>query len=492
MSETTIRLGTGSQPEKRTQQSDSPSATLCPACQRHLSPNAQFCPYDGEKLALRDFQSVAEDALIGSTIDDRYEVLAVIGEGGMGRVYRVRHRRLGRSFALKALRLELSTDSTLTQRFIQEARAAAVVSHPNVVQINDFGTLPTGQPYFVMELLEGRTLTRLLREERCIEPLRCVAISRYIAEALGAAHTMGVIHRDLKPDNVIVIRPAGAHLAVKVLDFGLAKVAVNSQLTRPGIVFGTPHYLSPEQAAGEPYDHRVDIYALGVMMFEMVTGRVPFDADTYLGVLSKHLYSAPPRPRDYHAAAGSLPGLEDIISRCLAKNPEERWPTMADVSRNLSALASERELTLHQPLGAQSREPPTRRNRSARLLSWYAAAVSVYVSAGLCLLGVSFFRGSPSAHTAAGTAAALNSSVVTTSVRSAPVAVTAPAMPEALARLPAATARLVESKTQAKGPSQSGQPPPAAKRRLAGSKPAGKNRKRPTLGSGDIADPWAK
>jgi len=336
----TVMFGSESSPTAGDTPPNDPLCQLvCPACGQTSTSRNKFCPFDGETLVTnQDSSAAVPDPLLGITVDERYEVLAVIGEGGMGRVYRVRHRRLGRSFALKALRAELARDTNLAERFIQEARAAAVVTHPNVVQINDFGTLHTRQPYFVMELLEGRTLARIIREEGAIEPLRCLTIARQIAEAIAAAHAMGVIHRDLKPDNIILVRPSGSHTIVKVLDFGLAKVAGSNRLTRPGVVFGTPHYMSPEQASGEQFDHRVDIYALGIIMFEMLTGRVPFEADTYMGVLSKHLYAQPPQLRDFNLPHVGNPGLEALISGCLAKKLEERWPSMTELARRLNAL----------------------------------------------------------------------------------------------------------------------------------------------------------
>ena len=448
-------------------------------------------PTTAKNSNLLERQTTQRDNLLGSIVDDRYEVLAVIGEGGMGRVYRVRHRRLGRAFALKALRADLARDPILTERFIQEARAAAVVTHPNVVQINDFGTLTSGQPYFVMELLEGRTLTRILREEGPIEPGRCVTIARQIAEALAAAHAMGVIHRDLKPDNVILIRPTGAHMTVKVLDFGLAKVAVSSRLTRPGVVFGTPHYMSPEQASGEPFDHRVDIYALGIMMFEMVTGRVPFEADTYMGVLSKHIYAAPPKPREYHAPAGALPGFEEIIAGCLAKNPVDRLPSMTDLARKLNTLTNSPADGNQVP--ALSRVSPKVSDEVATIptvqpLYLYAMAVSAYFLVGIgCLLYALTRSPSPPRASApvGAEVTASNSKAIAgptgqetvvpaaASVGPVPPVSVKPAPPEA-------------------SPASAGRRPPAPKRVGAETKASGKNRKSPSVGSGDIADPWAK
>ena len=467
-------------------------AAHCPSCERNFSTSGEFCPFDGERLEPQQFQVLAKDELIGAVIDDRYEVLSVIGEGGMGRVYRVRHRRLGRSFALKALRPELSEDAALTQRFVQEARAAAVVTHPNVVQINDFGTLVTGQPYFVMELLEGRTLARILREEGAIDPRRSVAIARQVAEALGAAHAMGVIHRDLKPDNVILIRPAGSRMTVKVLDFGLAKVAVGTRLTRPGIIFGTPHYLSPEQALGEPYDHRVDVYALGVMLYEMVTGRVPFEADTYMEVISKHLYVSPPQVRKTHDQGGTFPELEEIISRCLAKKPADRWSSMNEVARRLTDLGAHIELaSKSESLREQQPLAPV---RTSRRLRYYALAVFVYVLSG----AASFTHVLSSCATtkaAATVAAALPSAKFRCSAElgAQPVALVEIAMTAFERPLPSqepvAPAPGVPPNI---GKSAPGRPPPPGKHGKTAAKPAAANKKSRLLGSGDIADPWAK
>ena len=497
MAESTIRFGGGSnQSGEPDQAADAPRfSTHCPVCQRNFSQSAEFCPYDGEKLESQEIQVHAKDELIGAVIDDRYEVLSVIGEGGMGRVYRIRHRRLGRTFALKALRPELSTDKVLTQRFVQEARAAAVVVHPNVVQINDFGTLSTGQPYFVMELLEGRTLTRILRDEGPIDPQRCVVIARQIAEALGVAHAMSVIHRDLKPDNVMLIRPTGSRMTVKVLDFGLAKVAANTRLTRPGVVFGTPHYMSPEQASGESYDHRVDVYALGIIIFEMVTGRVPFEADTYMGVLSKHLYAVPPRVREFHGPFGAIPEIEDIISRCLAKKPADRWPSMTELARTLSSLSSQLEAAGHaeSPLLSQ-RAREGRHPSFVQPLSLYALGVSVYILCGFFLAWSVFSNAfTPKHRTQAKPVLVSLTPSYSASLDSPPSDPNAgvTARPEDPSANPAIASTAPVTQPQ-KGGLTPGRPPPVAKQGKAASKPGAKNRKKPLLGSGDLADPWAK
>ena len=469
----------------------------CPSCNRSSSATNKFCPFDGERLIEQNVNHSTLDPLLGVIVDDRYEVLAVIGEGGMGRVYRVRHRRLGRSFALKALRADLARESVLADRFLQEARAAAVVTHPNVVQINDFGTLASGQPYFVMELLEGRTLTRILREEGPVEPARCIGIARQIAEALAAAHAMGVIHRDLKPDNIILVRPSGSHTTVKVLDFGLAKVAGSSRLTRPGVVFGTPYYMSPEQAAGEEFDHRVDIYALGIVIFELITGRVPFEADTYMGVLSKHIHAAPPQLRDFKVPLEGLSGFEEIIAVCLAKKPQDRWPSMTELARRLNALASVSAFQSAPPVADIAKEVSTNvGSKAPRILTRRRAAAGAAIL--LVLLGSLAWLHSRGY--------AVASSRVIPSP-SAPVAFKGslkvqPAFDQQPSTPDPATAGTLPASNMAAASTVPGDPtlnPTTSNRRPLLSKKshsegdiAPKHPRKSAFESGDIADPWAK
>ena len=310
----------------------------CATCGHRFSPEAAFCPFDGTKLDPTTFDPT-RDPLIGRTIDGRYEVIALLGEGGMGQVYEVRHVSLDRRFAMKVLRRELAREEDLAARFIDEAKATAAVRHPNVVQITDFGKLETGAPYFVMELLVGETLGRIIKAGGPIPAARAVRIIQQVAGALAAAHAAGVVHRDLKPENVFLVGGVTGGLAsadVRVVDFGAAKIIGSSRITKQGVVFGTPHYMSPEQASGQPVDHRADIYALGVIMYEMFTGRVPFEADTYMGVLTQHMFVQPVPPSKVSAAAKELGALEDITLVCLAKKPEERYATMQEL---LDALA---------------------------------------------------------------------------------------------------------------------------------------------------------
>jgi serine/threonine-protein kinase len=343
----------------------------CSGCGQRFSGEAAFCPFDGVKLTGATYDPLG-DPLIGSIIEARYEVIELLGEGGMGQVYEVRHVALDRHFAMKILRQDLARDDELAGRFIQEARATASVRHPNVVEITDFGKLPTGAPYFVMELLVGQTLGHVIKAGGPIPARRAVRIVKQIAGALAAAHAAGIVHRDLKPDNVFLVGGVTGGSAsddVRVVDFGAAKIIGSSRVTRQGIVFGTPHYMSPEQASGQPVDHRADVYALGVIMYEMFTGRVPFEADTYMGVLTQHMFVQPLRPSQVSAAANELGALEEITMVCLAKKPEERYGSMEELSAAVDEVVQSRSdgrvEIAERMMGRPSRPPSSVRFRMA-------------------------------------------------------------------------------------------------------------------------------
>ncbi|MEZ4404951.1 MAG: serine/threonine-protein kinase [Polyangiales bacterium] len=318
----------------------------CPKCgKRYLEANARICDVDGAVLDLLVVAS-ERDRLVGTTVNGRYNVDGVLGDGGMGVVYRASGTD-GRTYAIKVLRAEYSAEEDLVLRFEQEAQAAHDVHNPHIVEIYEWGSLPDGSRFFVMEFLDGKSLGDLLarmpkppgsdRREPMSEPFT-LHIAMQIAEGLSAAHAAGVVHRDIKPDNFHIVRRPDEEYFVKILDFGIAKVQ-NSKAarTRTGSVFGTPHYMSPEQASGDRnIDAKTDIYGLGVMMYEMVVGKIPFDADNLMGILTAHLYHTPTPPRVYPECAELSPAFEAVILKCLAKTREARYDSIADLYDDLA------------------------------------------------------------------------------------------------------------------------------------------------------------
>jgi serine/threonine-protein kinase len=279
------------------------------------------------------------DPLVGYTIDNRYKVESVLGEGGMGVVYRCRHKIIDKKVAMKVLRADMARDKEATERFLMEAKAASAIGDDHIIDISDFGLLPDGSTYFVMEYLDGQPLSTLGNGQP-VPVARILKISRQLAEGLAAAHEAGIVHRDLKPDNIFLITRGGDKDFVKILDFGIAKVPTSSAgLTRAGSVFGTPHYMSPEQAAGAAVDHRGDIYSFGVILYELSCGKVPFDADNFMGILTQHMYKAPVPIRALVPPPQEIPpGLDAIILKCLSKRPEQRYNSMRELQADIDKL----------------------------------------------------------------------------------------------------------------------------------------------------------
>jgi serine/threonine protein kinase len=333
----------------------------CPQCGASYTDEIAYCPNDGTPTVAHS-DIPAADPFIGMTIDRRYRIEARIGEGGMGVVYRATHVVLKKPLAIKVMRGEQANDPEIVQRFVQEARASSAIGHPNIVNISDFGTTPDGAVYFAMEFLVGQTLGEAMASG-VLARARAFSIFIQIASALEAAHAAGIVHRDLKPDNIfLTVEPEHADF-VKVLDFGIAKVKnAAAKITRTGMVFGTPHYMSPEQAAGQSVDHRSDIYSLGVIMFQVFSGQLPFDAESYRGVMTKHLFEPPPLPSS--VSAGLRGPIEEILLKVLQKKPEQRYQSMRELRDDLeraqigqSPLTSAREQTQAALSAAGATEP---------------------------------------------------------------------------------------------------------------------------------------
>jgi hypothetical protein len=356
-------------------------------------------------------RELQEGEVLGS-----YQLEGLLGEGSMGRVFRARHTRLGRQVALKVLRPAFARDGGFVRRFFQEARAVNHINHEHIVEIFDFvEDAEAGHVYCVMELLRGRSLAELLREESpSLERIRRILVQ--LCTALGAAHRLGVVHRDIKPDNLFLIERSGQTDFVKVLDFGVAKVltAEGTGGTLDGTIIGTPTYMSPEQAAGQPVDHRADIYAVGTVLYELLAGRPPFLASSF-GQLVVKVITEPPPPLPAHLPSGEPlpPELERLTLCCLAKEPEERPRQLAEV---LAALREEwvdvresEERRPTQPLPAHGAEGPRRRRR------WAAAGGVLTLLAGGLVLWPGSEQAAPPAEAGAEAPAP-----VTLTVRSVP------------------------------------------------------------------------
>jgi serine/threonine-protein kinase len=277
------------------------------------------------------------DGLVGTTIGARYRVTAVLGSGGMCSVYRAIDRRDGTAVALKILSAESAADPRAVARFKREVVSCRRIQHANVVRISDSGELDCGSQYLVMELLDGRDLATVL-DGGPIGIARALDLARQMLRGLEAAHAIGIVHRDIKPENIMLTRERDREI-VKLVDFGIAsndRAAI--KLTTAGIAFGTAEYMSPEMAMGLPVDARADLYAVGVVLFEMVTGRLPFVAEDLKQLLHAHVEEPPPSPRSVAPGARIPHELEEIILRAVAKLPEQRFPTAAAMADALAAV----------------------------------------------------------------------------------------------------------------------------------------------------------
>ena len=353
----------------------------CPSCHQFYSETG-YCPFDGARLSIPPDaishpvkavsaheeldaaaaalhhvdQQAAYDRLVGVTLDGRYLIERKIGEGGMGVVFAARHLVIERPLAVKVLKREVARDASTIKRFVQEAKAASRIGHPNIVDVTDFGTTPDGLTYSVMEYVDGKTLSAAIKLSAPFSADRALPIAAQIAQALGAAHDKGIVHRDLKPENVFLINRDGRRDFVKIVDFGIAKVTPmdasgvpvgqdGPRLTRAGAVFGTPEYMAPEQAAGRgDTDGRVDVYALGTILYEMLTGKVPHKSESMVRTLAMQMLDPIDPPSQVRPDLHIDPDVEAVVMKALAKKREQRYATMGEFLAALTAAAKGVEL----------------------------------------------------------------------------------------------------------------------------------------------------
>jgi serine/threonine-protein kinase len=305
----------------------------CPKCGVEYSDTTTLCPADGVAL------ETTNDALIGTTLAGKYRIDARLNEGGMGSVYKGTHVLMDKTVAIKVLRPSLAADEKIVARFSREARAASRISHPNALSVTDIGE-DNGIVFLVMEFLSGKTLKHIIRDEGPLPLPRIVDITRQVGDALAAAHAQGVVHRDLKSENIMLLDTTSVGDHAKVLDFGIAKInepdgEFDGGLTAPNLVIGTPQYMSPEQCSQDSeIDSRSDIYSLGVILYEMLVGHVPFSGESATIVMMKHLQEAVPSVLDERNDVP--PPIGRVVARAMAKVPGNRYQSVGELIEDLT------------------------------------------------------------------------------------------------------------------------------------------------------------
>jgi serine/threonine-protein kinase len=310
---------------------------------RKLDPDGQILRIAGimktiESSAVSDR---SENPMIGRVLDNKYEIIKAIGGGASGTVYKGKHKMMNIIIAIKVLAPQLSTQSELVRRFEREARAAALLGHKNVLVVHDLGMTEELQPYMVMEYLNGVSLAEMLEQNGRLSVADSLDIVSQICQGIGKAHQEGLVHRDLKPGNIMLVAEGEHTFTVKIVDFGLAKLIRpegNENLTQSGSLMGTPSYMSPEQCRSEPTDHRCDIYAIGCMLHEMLTGEKPFSATNVIEIYMKHAQDPPPLLILSNVNPEIANRLQQIVHRCLEKNKENRFQSAEELLHELSTL----------------------------------------------------------------------------------------------------------------------------------------------------------
>ena len=348
----------------------------CSVCGTEYDANQKFCPNDGTPLRSPE----ATDPLVGQVIADRYRVVSLLGEGGMGRVYLAEHVRMGRKCAVKVISPSLARNDAAVARFNREAANASQINHPNVAQVYDFGEAPNNTLYLAMEFVEGETLSAMIRRYGALSVRRAASLTKQVCDALSAAHHRGIVHRDLKPDNILVTRQFDGTECVKVVDFGIAKTVqadgtdpgTGQNLTTVGLAVGTPEYMSPEQLAGEKLDTRSDLYSLGLVFFELLTADLPHPRVTSRETLVARLTEPPRTLVEVRPATHWPPMLQPMLNWALATDPGQRYPSAQEFALDLGMLINASPVDPKEP--PPSLEPP-RPVRSSDFVSSDAATV---------------------------------------------------------------------------------------------------------------------
>ncbi len=333
----------------------------CPSCRKRYPEGVTACEADGDTLLPNEaFSGVDADLFEGQTVGE-YRIDKKIGEGGFGSVYRAVHPLIGKTAAIKVLNRQYSSNPQMVSRFISEARAVNQIRHRNIIDIFSFGALEDGRQYYVMEMLEGMTLADFMKEKGRIHPEVAIPIFRPLARALDAAHAAGIAHRDLKPENIFLTFDEDGGIFPKLLDFGIAKLlssgdtAAGGQKTRTGTPMGTPYYMSPEQCRGKDVDHRTDIYSFGIMVHEVLSGRLPFDGDNMMDLLIKQTNSPPPL---LSSVAPELPpGLDGPLLQMLEKEASRRPESLSAAVEALARAAVGAGMNVVVTAGATSADP---------------------------------------------------------------------------------------------------------------------------------------
>ena len=311
---------------------------ICPVCATEYRDDVRFCPNDGQTLR----SSGPTQDLVGQVLADRYHIVKKLGEGGMGQVYLAEHVKMGRRSAIKVMNPSMVHDPEAVARFNREASNASRISDAHVCAIYDFGETPEGLIYLAMEFIEGEPLTELIGREGALPVSRAADIAIQVAAALQAAHDLGIVHRDLKPDNIMLARSRDGADAVKVVDFGLAKAVGGEgggqKVTRTGLVVGTPEFMSPEQLSGDQLDGRSDVYSLGLVLFNMLTGTLPFPADSVQEAMIKRLTDEPAELIEVRPDLHFPPGLQQTLDTALARNPVNRYQSAAKFAHDLASV----------------------------------------------------------------------------------------------------------------------------------------------------------